>query len=52
MSLSKQPIHIKNDVTIQGQSILRSFSGNVLAGCVFDNLNVIGFNSTYGLDLP
>ncbi|MFC0560078.1 right-handed parallel beta-helix repeat-containing protein [Halalkalibacter alkalisediminis] len=46
-----QPVHLTN-ITIEGQSTLRNLTGGVEEGSIFDNLKVIGYNSTYGLDLP
>ncbi|CAM4246055.1 right-handed parallel beta-helix repeat-containing protein [Paenibacillus alkaliterrae] len=51
LSLAGKPVHIKN-LTINGLSTLRSFSGISAEGSIFDNLKVIGFNTTYGLSLP
>jgi Right handed beta helix region/Bacterial Ig-like domain len=51
LSLWGKPIHLK-DVSIYGESTLRSIVGGVEPGSIFDNLKVIGFNSAYGLDLP
>lgn len=51
LSIWGKPIHIKN-LTIIGEPKLRSVSGSVAEGSIFDNLKVIGFNTTYGLSLP
>ncbi|WP_410513543.1 right-handed parallel beta-helix repeat-containing protein [Paenibacillus sp. BR2-3] len=51
LSISNQPIQLSN-VTITGEPSLRSFAGTVATGSIFDNLKVIGYNSTYGLSLP
>lgn len=46
-----KPIHLK-DITINGEPKLRAVSGGVAEGSIFDNLKVIGYNTTYGLSLP
>jgi len=46
-----QPIHVKN-MKIIGEPVLRSFSGGVAEGSIFDNVEIIGYNATYGLSLP
>ncbi|NIK74956.1 hypothetical protein FHS15_000054 [Paenibacillus castaneae] len=51
LSIWKEPIHLK-DVTIIGESKLRSIVGGVAEGSIFDNLKVIGFNTFYDLSLP
>lgn len=51
LSIWKNPVHLTN-VTITGAPILRSVSGGIVEGNIFDNLSVSGFNSKYGLDLP
>ncbi|MCA0755118.1 right-handed parallel beta-helix repeat-containing protein [Paenibacillus sp. N4] len=51
LSLAGQPIHIKN-LTITGEATLRSFSGTSAQGSIFDNLKIIGYNTTFGLSLP
>jgi hypothetical protein len=51
LSIWGKPIHIKN-LTIIGEPKLRSVSGSVAEGSIFDNLKVIGFNTNYGLSLP
>ncbi|RCW42500.1 right-handed parallel beta-helix repeat-containing protein [Paenibacillus prosopidis] len=51
LSIWGKPIHIKN-LTIIGEPKLRSVTGGVAEGSIFDNLKVIGFNNTYGLSLP
>ncbi|MFC0215147.1 right-handed parallel beta-helix repeat-containing protein [Paenibacillus chartarius] len=51
LTIWNQPVHLR-DVTIIGESTLRSLSGGVADGSIFDNLKVIGYNAAYGLDLP
>ncbi|MFC5406775.1 right-handed parallel beta-helix repeat-containing protein [Cohnella soli] len=51
LSIWDQPIRVTN-MTIQGEPALRSISGNVKPGSIFDNLRVIGYNGNYGLSLP
>lgn len=51
LSIWNKPIHLKN-ITIIGESKLRSVQGGVAPGSIFDNLKVIGFNTKYGLALP
>ncbi|MCA1010075.1 right-handed parallel beta-helix repeat-containing protein [Halobacillus halophilus] len=51
LSIDDHPVHLKN-ITLKGKAAQRSIVGNVEEGSVFDNLKVIGFNSTYGIDLP
>jgi hypothetical protein len=50
-SLWGQPIHVQN-MTITGTPALRSITGGSAPGSIFDNLKILGFNSTYGLTLP
>lgn len=51
LALWGEPVHIKN-MTIIGESTLRSIVGNVAEGSIFDNLKVLDYNTTYGLPLP
>jgi hypothetical protein len=51
LTIWKNPVHL-TDVTIQGAPALRAVTGGAVDGNIFDNLRVIGYNSTYGLDLP
>lgn len=48
--VQNQPVTL-TDVTIVGESLMRSLSGNVADGSIFENLKVLGF-SNYGIDLP
>jgi len=48
--INGQPVRLSN-VAISGQSRLRSLSGTVADGSVFDNLTVTGY-SNFGLSLP
>lgn len=41
-----------SDITIIGESKLRTLSGGVEPGSVIDNLQVLNYNSVYGLSLP
>lgn len=41
-----------SDITIIGESKLRTVAGAVEPGSVIERLKVIGYNSTYGLSLP
>jgi len=50
LAVENQPVHLKN-VTIEGESALRSLSGNVAQGSIFENLKITNF-SRFGLDLP
>lgn len=50
-SLWGKPIRIQN-MTIIGETALRSITGGAESGSFFENLKIIGFNSTYGLTLP
>ncbi|WP_168121698.1 right-handed parallel beta-helix repeat-containing protein [Paenibacillus sp. HB172176] len=51
MTLSGKKV-ILNHITINGESKLRSFSGNSEAGSIINHLKIIGYNSKYGLSLP
>jgi hypothetical protein len=51
LSIDEQPVHLK-DISITGESTLRNLIGEVADGSIFENLRVIGYNSTYGLDMP
>ncbi|WNR43797.1 right-handed parallel beta-helix repeat-containing protein [Paenibacillus roseipurpureus] len=51
LTIWKNPVHLTN-VTIQGAPKLRAVTGEALEGNIFDNLKVIGYNATYGIDLP
>lgn len=51
LSIDEQPVHLKG-ISITGESALRNLIGEVADGSIFDNLKVIGYNSSYGLDLP
>jgi hypothetical protein len=51
LSVWGQPVHFTN-VTLTGQPALRSIVGGAAEGSIFDNLKVVGFNPTYGLNLP
>lgn len=51
LSIYDQPIHL-TDVTIIGEAAQRNLVGEVAEGSIFDNLRIIGYNSTYGIDLP
>lgn len=50
-SIWGQPIRVKN-MTIIGEPKLRAISGGSAPGSIFENLKVLGFNTTYGLSLP
>ncbi|MFD0588207.1 right-handed parallel beta-helix repeat-containing protein [Paenibacillus sp. GCM10027627] len=41
-----------SDITIVGESALRTFTGGVEPGSIIDRLKVIGYNSKLGLSLP
>ncbi|WP_169082583.1 right-handed parallel beta-helix repeat-containing protein [Paenibacillus sp. PL91] len=51
LSVWGKPVHLK-DITINGQGKLRVVSGGAAEGSIFDNLKVIGYNTTNGLSLP
>jgi hypothetical protein len=51
LTLWGKPVHL-TDITIKGESTLRSLTGQLEEGSIFDNLEITGYNSTYGLDLP
>ncbi|MDQ0194123.1 right-handed parallel beta-helix repeat-containing protein [Paenibacillus wynnii] len=46
-----KPIRLHN-LTISGEGTLRSLTGGGAGGSIFENLRVLGYNSTYGLTLP
>jgi hypothetical protein len=48
--VNKQPVHL-TDITIVGESLLRSLRGDALDGSIFDNLKITGY-SKLGLDFP
>ncbi|MDQ6418529.1 right-handed parallel beta-helix repeat-containing protein [Paenibacillus sp. LHD-117] len=51
LSLFGKPVKLSN-ITIIGESNLRTVSGGAEPGSVIDNLKVIGYNSEFGLSLP
>lgn len=46
-----KPVRITN-LTISGQSTMRSVTGGGTGGSIFENLRVLDYNPTYGLTLP
>lgn len=46
-----QPIRVRN-LTISGESSLRSITGGSSGGSIFENVSVVGYNANYGLTLP
>ncbi|MDQ0194124.1 S-layer homology domain-containing protein [Paenibacillus wynnii] len=46
-----QPIHLTN-VTVTGAGSIGTLSGGVAEGSIFDNLQMIGYNSNNGISLP
>lgn len=51
LSLFGKKVKLSN-ITIIGESKLRTVTGGIEPGSVIDNLRVIGYNSAYGLSLP
>ncbi|WP_214628841.1 right-handed parallel beta-helix repeat-containing protein [Paenibacillus agaridevorans] len=51
LSLFGKKVKLSN-ITIIGESKLRTFTGGVEPGSIIDNLQVLNYNSTYGLSLP
>nr|WP_232242622.1 right-handed parallel beta-helix repeat-containing protein [Paenibacillus sp. GSMTC-2017] len=51
LSLWGKPIKLSN-ITISGESSLRTVAGGIEPGSIIDNLKVTDFNSTYGISLP
>lgn len=51
IGLEDQPVHLKN-VTIKGPVLEKVLGGNVAEGSIFDNLQIIGYNSQKGFTFP
>jgi hypothetical protein len=51
LSLHGKKVNLSN-ITIIGESKLRTVTGTIEPGSVIEGLKVIGYNSTYGLSLP
>lgn len=51
LSLFGKKVKLSN-ITIIGESKLRTVTGAIEPGSVIDGLKVVGYNSTYGLSLP